>query len=175
MCNNENKHSGGVSCSAFSAFISLCMLLLSCVNIYAGITYGIDDKSSNSVFEDAFWSTVLRWRKARIVLARAAEKYSAKPLQPGRWQSNHSLYKYFSPLNIFASMSLAQFQPVRKRYVASGEANRFTDWAIRAPGMGFNSDAVLKYRWWLITDLRQKLMLTYSLKKQIYSKTVHFI
>ena len=36
------------------------------------------------------------------------------------------LFIYFSPLDIFASMSQAQFEPVRQRHVASREANRFT-------------------------------------------------
>ena len=42
---------------------------------------------------------------------------------PRQVKSNHSLYWYFSPLDIFASMPQAQFEPVRQRYVASREAN----------------------------------------------------
>ena len=39
----------------------------------------------------------------------------------------------FSPLDIFLpSMPLARLEPVRQRYVASREAKRYTDWAIRA-------------------------------------------
>ena len=135
---------------------SLCLLILLCVkHVCAGITYGIDGvKSSNSAFEDAFWSTVLRWRKVRVVLTRAAGKYTVKALQPDRWQSNQLIHTaglyidlfFFFYLFIFylfffffaskPRMPLARFEPVRQRYVASREANRFTDWAIRAPGMG---------------------------------------
>ena len=97
-------------------------------SLCAGITYGIDVQWSNSAFEDAFWSTVLRWRKARVVLDRAAE---TDTLWSHRNPAGDALYWYFSPLDIFASMPLAQFESVGQRYVAIRENNRFTDWAIR--------------------------------------------
>ena len=93
-----------------------------------------------------FWTTVMRWRKARVILGRVARKYPVKPLQPCRWQSNHSyipqgftliffLHHWIFFLHhwiFFASMPLVRFEPLRKRYVAShSESNRFTDWAIR--------------------------------------------
>ena len=61
----------------------LCHYFMSPLELYF-ITYNI--KSSNSVSKDAFWTTVLRWRKARVVLSCVAGKYSMKPPQP----SNHS-------------------------------------------------------------------------------------
>ena len=47
-------------------------------------------KWSSSASQDAFWLTVLRWRKARIVLGHAAGQYNMKPPQPGRWHPNNS-------------------------------------------------------------------------------------
>ena len=69
---------------------------------------------------------------ARIVLGRAAEKYSETT---ANWQvtvklviSTAGFYiDIFSPLDIFASMSLARLEPVRQTYVDSRKTNRFTD------------------------------------------------
>ena len=49
---------------------------------YAIKTYGINVKSSNPASKDVFGLTVtvFRWRKVRVVLSRAAMKYSVKPL-----------------------------------------------------------------------------------------------
>ena len=46
------------------------------------ITYLLMESTSNS--EVAFLSTVLKWKKALVVLGRAAKKYSMKPPQPDR-------------------------------------------------------------------------------------------
>ena len=130
VCLKRDMH----SLKWFVLLFSLCMLLLLCVkhiHVCAGITYGIYIKSSNS--------KRLKTHFGRLSSAGGKPgQYSVKAPQPGRWQLNHSLYWYFSPLDIFTtcSMPLALFKPVQQRYVASREANRFTDWAIRSPGMG---------------------------------------
>ena len=92
------------------------MLLLLCVkHICAGITYGIDVKSSNS--------KLLKTHFGRLSSAGGKPgQYSVKPRNP-----TGEVKPLFA---IFASMPQAQLDPVRQRYVASREANRFTDWAI---------------------------------------------
>ena len=49
------------------------------------VTYGINAKTSNSASKHAFWLTVLKWRKARVVLGHGVGKYSVKPLPPSLW------------------------------------------------------------------------------------------
>ena len=89
--------------------------------MYLTTTCGIDIKSSKSASKDAFWSTVLRWRKAKVVLALPARKYSVKPPQPGRWQSHNSYISQGFTLLFF----------ILDIFIASHEPNHFTDWAIR--------------------------------------------
>ena len=61
---------------------------------------------------DAFWSTVLRWRKDRIVLGRAAGKHRNPA---GDSQTTGFYIDIFSPLDIFASIPLARPEPVQQR------------------------------------------------------------
>ena len=105
---------------------------------YMAPAYGIDVKSSNSTSKDAFLNECL-WREESqgSSLSCAAGNYSVKPPQPGRWQSNSSyipqgfilIFRHHSI--IFASMPASATNPCGSDIVASRQANRFTDWAIR--------------------------------------------
>ena len=68
-------------------------------------TYGIDVKPSNSASKDAFCTTVLRWRKARVVPAAREILCETTATRQGQSPLIHSAGIFtdifFSPLNIF--------------------------------------------------------------------------
>ena len=92
-------------------------------------TYGIDVKLSNSASKDAFCTTVLRWRKARVVLGSGNTLWNhrnpAGTVKPLIHSAGIFIDIFFSPLDIFCQN--ADSNPLRKRYVASCQTktNRF--------------------------------------------------
>ena len=115
----NNLHEGYKRHGSFFSF----RLTQNHCNFENKITYGIDVTPSNSASKDAYDRLSLRWRKVRVVLDRAAGKYSVKLPQHGRWQSNHSYIPqgfdidFFHHSLFFASLPRARPEPLWKRYV----------------------------------------------------------
>ena len=102
------------------------------------LTYGINIKPSSSASKDTFCTTVLRWRKARVVLGCLGNTLwnhhnPAGTVKPLIHSAGIFIDIFFSPLKMFSIMLPAWFKSLRKRYIASHQTNRITDWAIRAP------------------------------------------
>lgn len=62
---------------------------------------------------------IRKWRKARIILGHAVEKYSVKSLQPHRWLSNHLYTAVFYNDIFHHTFLLERLEPVQQRYVPS--------------------------------------------------------
>ena len=95
-----------------------------CLQILIGtciLTYGIDIKSSNSASEDAFWLTVLGWRKARVVLDHAAGKYRAA----GDSQTIHTYCRVFYWYCFFTAA-------IGVHVCSWSWGKQFTSWTIQA-------------------------------------------
>ena len=92
-------------------------------------TYGIDINPSSSTTKVAFRTTVLRWRKAKVVLGYPVttlwnHRNPAGTVKPLINSAGIFLDIFFHHSIFYASMSPARFEPQRKRYVASRQTKK---------------------------------------------------
>ena len=84
-------------------------------NSYRHDTYGIDVKPSNSASKDAFCTTVLKWRKARVVLGCPGNTLwnhcnPAGTVKPLIHSAGIFIDIFFSPLDIFCQHAASRIR-----------------------------------------------------------------